>query len=130
MNRNKIKFKFCKWQNSPKLINDFLNEFTYRKGLRWLCFEIFIVTTMPSLSLCEPLRKYVTSGGLILTTESDEQDTIYICNRSRGFEITYQGCEIILKNGQISIYKNNDIISEHNHFEETVLNSRNNIKIK
>lgn len=124
---NKLRLDFCKWQSVPKLINEFLGEYICRKGIRWMFFELYIVRQLPPLMLCNPPHKFVTSEGIILTTESDEQDRLYICNRSRGFEISYQGYEITLKKGKISVYKNNSDVLEHVPFEETTLNQ--NIKL-
>lgn len=120
--RPRIKFRICKWRWVPGIVKEYEAEYTRRRGIRILCFEIYSVTQVPCLQLCDPRHKFVTAEGMILTTESDEQDRMYICNRSRGFEISYHNYEITMKNGKISIYHNNVDILEHIPFEDNTLN--------
>lgn len=124
---NKLKISFCKWQAALKIINDYIGEYVCRKGIRWMFFEIYVIQYITPLQLCNPQHRFVTAEGNILTTESDEQDRMYICNRSRGFEISYHDYEITLKNGKICVYKHNENIIEHIPFEDTTLNQ--NLKI-
>lgn len=124
---NKIKFSVCKWQGKMKIIRDFAGEYVIRRGIRWLFFECYLVIPLPVLQLCNPQKQVVTTEGRILTTESDEQDRLYICNRTRGFEISYHNYEIILKNDKISIYKHKEDILEHIPFEDNILNQSMNI---
>ena len=124
---NKIKFSVCKWQGRMKIIRDFAGEYIIRRGVRWLFFECYVTIPLPVLELCNPKAEFVTTEGKILTTESDEQDRMYICNRTRGFEISYHDCEIILKNGEIRIYRHKDDILEHIPFEDNTLNQNMNV---
>lgn len=124
---SKIKFSVCKWQGKMKIIRDFAGEYVIRRGIRWLFFECYVVIPLPILELCNPEKQTVTTEGRILTTESDEQDRLYICNRTRGFEISYHDCEIILKNGKISIYRHKEDVLEHIPFEDSTLNQTMNI---
>ena len=121
---NKLKISFCKWQPILKFFNEYISEYIYKKGIRCLFFEIYIIKQMSPLQLCNPQYKFITAKGNILTTESDEQDRLYICNRSRGFEISYHNYEIILKNGKICIYKHDENKFEHIPFEETIINQK------
>lgn len=124
---NKIKFSICKWQGRMKIIRDFAGEYIIRRGVRWLFFECYVTIPLPVLELCKPQAELITTEGKILTTESDEQDRMYICNRTRGFEISYHDCEIILKNGEIRIYRHKDDILERIPFEDNTLNQNMNV---
>lgn len=119
---NKLKISFCPWQLKLRIFNEFAGEYIRKTGIRWLFFEIYVLRQMPFLQLCDPKHRFVTSEGDILTTESDEQDRLYVCNRTRGFEISYHGYEITLKNGKICIYRHGNDTLEHIHFEDTMLN--------
>lgn len=90
-------------------------------------FEVYVITELPPLQLCDPAQKFVTSEGNIFTTESDEQDKMYISNRTRGFEISYHNYEITLKNGVVCVYRYNDDILERVPFEKDTVNQ--NLKI-
>ncbi len=124
---NKLKISFCKWQAALKILNEHIGEYVCRKGIKWMFFEIYVIRQIPPLQLCDPQHRFVTAEGDILTTESDEQDRLYICNRSRGFEISYHNYEITLKNGKICVYRHGGNEFDHVPFEETTLNQ--NLKI-
>lgn len=124
---SKIKMSICRWQGKMKIVNEFAGEYIRKVGLKWLFFEIYSLQQLPCLQLCDPQHKFVTSEGEVLTTESDEQDRMYICNRSRGFEISYHNYEMTLKNGEIHVYRHTDDTLEHIHFEDNTLNQ--NLKI-
>lgn len=124
---NKLKLSFCRWQAALKIINEYAGEYICKKGIRWMFFEIYVIRQIPPLQLCDPQHRFVTAEGNILTTESDEQDRLYICNRSRGFEISYHDYEITLKNGKICVYRHGENSFERIPFEDTTLNQ--NLKI-
>lgn len=77
---NKLKIFFCKWQASLKIINERIGEYVCRKDIRRMFFEIYVIKQIPTLRLYNPPHKFVIAEGDILTTESNEQDYLYIYN--------------------------------------------------
>lgn len=118
-----IKFETSKiWEWWPKIIRNCGDENTYKSIFAWLFFHIAYLNIRQPLVPGEAYREKVTSAGLILTTESDEKDKVYIINRNRGFEMSYYNYEIVMKNGTLHVYKyDSDTIPEET-FENTIVN--------
>lgn len=108
----------------PRIINTMFAEHIMKVGIEIFGFQLFCIIPYPYINLCEPVKKAVTSNGMVLVTESDEQDKLYITNRSRGFEISYHDYEIKLNNGKLCIYKYKGAVISDEVFEDTVLNEK------
>jgi hypothetical protein len=116
----RLKIEFSRqWTFVPHILNTVCGEFKKKKGINWLCFNIFVFCPLEHVNLREPVRKALTTDGMILVTESDEQDKLYITNRSTGFEISYHDFEIFLKDGVLSVYHFKDNLEIEDKFEDT-----------
>ena len=113
-----------KFRAFPQIINTMFAEQVMKVGLDIFGFQLFCLIPYNHINLCDPVKRAVTTNGMILVTESDEQDKLYITNRNRGFEISYHDYEIKLNNGNLCIYKYKGAVIGDEVFEDTILNEK------
>ena len=107
-----------------KIVKGQFGEYVRRFGVEFLWFRLYFIAPYRHINLCYPSNKSVSTNGMVLVTESDEQDQMYVTNRNRGFEISYHGYEIKLYDGELRIYRYDEISPEDASHEDVTLNEK------